>query len=455
MSIPVERHACLESERSVLASILIDPDAIGLVEDLDPLDFFSPPYACLFGTMRRLASQGSPVDFVTVRGALEHMGDLARAGGDETLTDLVNAIPRVENIEAYSDTIRTHAIVRRLFASCARTLAARKRPLEDPKAFLDERTAELVELATAAHADGSVEHVSEVTPRVRAQLVERQSREGVAGLSTGFGSLDRMLAGMTPGQLIVIAGRPGMGKSALAQAIILANVSEGFPSLIFSLEMSREEWVHRMCISQASIDGARARRGLMAQAEWARFNAASARLNRMPLHIDATPALTPEKLRAKARRAHARHGLRLIVVDYLQLMTSSNAKASPEQRVADASMALKSLAKELGVPVVAVAQLNRELERRGGDRRPAISDLRQSGQIEQDADVIAFVYRDVMYHPTTADPRAAEIIVRKQRMGPTGTVKAQFRAEFTRFEDFDPREFDDDDQRQFGGPRGI
>lgn len=450
-----ERHADYDAERSVLASILLDPGVIDLLEDLDPLDFYHPSLACMFGAMRRLRSRGQPVDLVTLRGALVHMGDLERAGGDERLLELTETIPRSDHVDGYTRTIRDHANVRRLFKACAQALGHRNRPIEDPRAFLDEQAGALVAIATAAHGDDAVERVGDVMPRVRAELVERQNRDGVAGLSTGFGSLDRMIAGLTPGQLVILAGRPGMGKSALAQAFALSAVLDGNPALIFSLEMSAEEWTHRMAMSQASIDGGRARRGLLDQREWSRFNVAEARISRAPLFIDATPALTPEQLRARARRTHAREGLKLIAVDYVQLMGSANPRDSSEERVSAASRGLKALAKELGVPVVAIAQLNREVERRGGDKRPTIADLRQSGQLEQDADVIAFVYRECMYHPAKADPRSAEIIVRKQRMGPTGTIKAQFRAEYTRFEDYDPAEFDPQGQRHVGGRDGF
>jgi len=451
----VERHADLLAEKSVLASILMDPPVIDLLEDLDPREFYSPSFACIFSTMRRLRGQGQPVDLVTVRGALAHMGDLERAGGDEALLSLADTIPMTTNVEAYTRTIRDHASIRRLFSACAHALAFRSRPVEDPRAFLDEQAGRLVAISTEAHGDDAVERAGAVMPRVRAQLVERQDRDGVAGLSTGFGSLDRMIAGLTPGQLVVIGGRPGMGKSALVQAMVLSSVLHDAPSLIFSLEMSKEEWCHRMALSHGSIDGNRARRGTLDQSDWMRFDIAENRIGRAPLFIDDTPGLTPEALRARARRTHARHGLKLIAVDYLQLMGSSNPRDSSEERVSEASRGLKALAKELGVPVIAVAQLNREVERRGGDKRPTIADLRQSGQIEQDADVIAFVYRECVYHPSKADPRAAEIIVRKQRMGPTGTVKAQFRAEFTRFEDYDPREFDTQGQRSTGGRDGF
>lgn len=449
-----QRHADLQAERAILASVLLDPDALGLLEDLDPGVFYSPGNAVVFRTMLRIARNGQPVDLVTLRGALAHMGDLQRAGGDEALLALTEHVPISTNVEGYAATVKDHASVRRLFASCGRTLARKGTAIEDVPEFLDARTRELVEIATEAHSDGSVEHVADVLPQVRGQLHERQERGGVAGLSTGFGSLDRLLAGLTPGQLVILAGRPGMGKSALAQAIVLHNVLESRPAMIFSLEMSSAEWTQRMAMAHASIDSNKARRGLLSESEWSRFTMTENRLRRVPLFIDATPGLTPEALRAKARRTHARHGLRLLVVDYLQLMRGGAPGDSPEQVVGEASRSLKELAKELGIPVIACAQLNREVERRGGDKRPIIADLRQSGQIEQDADVIAFLYREFVYHPKKADPRHAEIIVRKQRMGPTGTVRAQFIAEFTRFEDYDPHEAADG-QKKLGGGRGL
>lgn len=449
-------HADVDVERQIVASILYDPEVAALLEDLDASDFHSQACAATYMTLRRMHRLGKPIDLTTVRAELEAIGDLSRAGGDEGLLSFVESIPVSDHVEGYAQIVRDHAAVRRMLAAAGQTWAQRENPIDDARAFLDATAAKALKIATSAHGDDTVRRLGDVLPEVRADLVERKRRGGLSGLSTGFGGLDRLLTGLTPGQLVIVAGRPGMGKSALVQAFMLSAARSKKPAAAcaFSLEMSASEWVHRMAMSQASVDGTRARRGLLNQGEWSRYNTAEQTLARLPIFIDDTPALTPEQLRARARRVHAREGLGLVVVDYVQLMTSSNPRASSEETIAAASKGLKALAKELQIPVVACAQLNREVERRGGDKRPTMSDLRQSGQIEQDADVIAFVFRECVYEPKKADPRAAEIIVRKQRMGPTGTIRVQFRAEYTRFEDVDPEDFHGE-QRQLGGPRGL
>lgn len=443
-------HADPAAEDAVISCAFMDSTLLDVIEGLEPTAFMRPSSACIFAAQLRLHGQGKPVDLVTVRAELDRMGDLQQAGGDVELLRLMENIPNLKAVEAYASRISELAQVRAVEHGLRKTLATLAAPIEDVPRFLASAQAELTEATTDPTADVRLVALSDVIPAVEADLQARQDRDGSTSITTGLKGLDDKLgAGMDPGWLMIVAGRPGMGKSALAQCTARAVSEASGPVLIFSLEMSREDWVKRLVLAEGSIDGANARTGSMNAAEWTAFRAAKAKLAKLPIRIDDTPGLSPHQLRSRARRAKAKGGLALIIVDYLQLMRTPHMdpKERDEAKTAEVSRSLKEVAKELGVPVLAIAQLNREAERRGGEKRPQVSDLRNSGQLEQDADVIALVYRPSFYFPKKHDPRDAEVIIGKNRHGASGTVKCRFEARFCRFEDFDPKTDQETGQR--------
>ncbi|MEQ9074112.1 MAG: replicative DNA helicase [Sandaracinaceae bacterium] len=437
------QHHDLEAERAVLSCILLDPSALDALDWLEASDFYAPRNAAVYAALQRLHIRAEPLDIVTLRTELVRMGDLERVT-EEHLLALQDSIPNVEAVEGYARTVRGHATARRVFETCTKLLARQAQPIQDIERFLDEAEATLHGVSTSRRDDASIVHIADVMSESLANLQERQQRNGISGLSSGFRGLDQRLSGLEPGQLILVAGRPGSGKSAFAQAVALHNALERRSVAVFSLEMERVSWGRRFLASQASVPAERARQGTMSEPQWQQMKNTAAQLARLPLHIDATPGLTPYQLRSRCRRIRSRHGLELVVVDYIQLMRWHERLDSTEAQMAEVSKALKELAKELGVPVIALAQLNREVERRGGDKRPQVADLRNSGQLEQDADAILLLYRAHVHFPKKADPRDAEIIIGKQREGGLATVKACFRAEYCRFEDYDPSEFSDE-----------
>lgn len=438
------RHAPhdLAAERALLASVLLDAGVLDELEDLPPGTLYSPQHATMWGAMRRLHARREAIDLVSLRAEIARMGDLERAGGDEALVGLTETVPSGDP-GAYAAIVRRHASVRAMLAAAQGILARAGTPVEDPERFLDEAERAVCTAAAAHRTEAEVETLSAVLDGAIEDLSERQRRGGVSGLPTGFATLDRLLGGLEPGQLLLAAGRPGMGKSAFAQSIALEVAKRHRPVAIFSLEMEARPWGRRFLFSVASVDGMNGRRGHLSNADWQRLMAARARLDALPMRIVARAGLTLYQVRSYARRIRAQIGdLGLVVVDYLQLMRWHERLESREAEFSEISRGLKELAKELQVPVLALAQLNREVEKRA-DKRPILADLRNSGSLEQDADVVLGLFRPYIYHPQKADPRAAEILVLKQREGALGTCKATFRAEFTRFEDYKPEDQDD------------
>ena len=431
----------LEAERAVLGGILLENHALNVVTQiLEPHDFYSRAHGVIFEGMTDLFRRGQPVDNITLRAFLVDRDLLKRAGGDETLLLLTDSIPTVANIEHHARIVREKAVVRRLIQGCHEIAArgyADYGPVED---FLDE--AEKTVFDVAKHRSTSpYEHIKDVVIRTFDEVTQAAERkERITGLPTGFDRLDKLTAGLHSGQLVIVAGRPGMGKTAFALNLAVAAAqARAVPVVVFSLEMAKEELARRLLCSSARVDGSRLRTGMLSRDDWTRLTAAAGPLTNLSIFIDDTPALSLMELRGKARRLRAEHGLGLVVVDYLQLMRAGNRKDNREQEISEISRSLKALAKELGVPVIALSQLNRAVENRAGkDKRPQLADLRESGAIEQDADVILFIYREEVYARDDEERAAAhgiaEIIIGKQRAGPVGTVKCRFFHEFTRFE---------------------
>lgn len=428
----------LDAERAVLGGILLENNALAAASEIvEPIDFYSRANSLIFDAMLELGRGSMPVDLVTLRAWLVDRGTLQKAGGDEHLVTLTETIPTVENIAHHANIVRDKAVVRRLIMRCHEIAAKGYGDYGDVAEFVDDAEKQIFDVSKQTSAS-PYEHIKEVIIRTFEQVQEAAKRkEKITGLPTGFKKLDKMMAGMKPGELIIIAGRPGMGKTALALNIAVnACVARDVPVCLFNLEMAKEELARRLLCSEARVDGGRLRTGSLTREDWTRLTSAAGTLANMKLFIDDTPALTIMEMRGKARRLKSEHGLGLIILDYLQLMRSGTKVESREKEVSEISRSMKALAKELGIPVVALSQLNRGVETRAGkDKRPQLSDLRESGAIEQDADVILFVFREEFYDRDNPELRGmAELIIGKQRAGPVGTVKCRFFHEYTRFE---------------------
>jgi replicative DNA helicase len=431
----------LSAERAVLGGILLDNDALNVViEIISPEDFYSDANRVLFSSMLDITKNGLPVDIVTLRAQLATAGKLQSVGGDDYLLQLTNTIPTIANIEAHSKIIFEKAVIRKLIVSCHEIAAKGYGDYGLLDDFLDSAERSVFEVAKQ-RIRHPYEHVSTVVTRTFEQVTAAAERkEHVTGLPTGFTRLDSMTAGMHPGDLIIVAGRPSMGKTAFALNVAVNACAKktGHPVVVFSLEMPKEQLASRMLCCEARVDASRLRTGRLFKEDWPKLAEAAGTISDLPIWIDDTPGLTLMELRAKARRLRADKGLGFIVIDYLQLMRSGTRSESREQEISEISRSLKGLAKELELPVMALSQLNRGVETRGTkDKRPQLSDLRESGAIEQDADTILFIYRDEVYNQETPDVGIAEVIVGKQRQGPTGTVRCRFSREFTRFDNLE------------------
>lgn len=425
----------LEAERAVIGGILLENDAMNVVlEILSREDFYSEANGVIYETMRELFGKSLPVDHVTLRESLLHKQKLQMVGGDEYLIALTDTIPTVSNIKAHAEIVREKAAVRKLIAACHEIAASGYGDYGELEEFLDHAESSVFGIAKQ-RAKNPYEHVKDVVMRTFEEIYEMGQRgDHITGCPTGFDKIDKMTAGMHPGDLIIVAGRPGMGKTSFALNVgINAAVARKKATAIFSLEMPKEQLVKRMFCSEAWVNGNRMRTGQLTRDDWPKLASAAGMLSELPVWIDDTPSISVLELRAKARRLQSEAGLGLIIVDYLQLMRSGSKNDSREQEISEISRNLKGLAKELSIPVIALSQLNRGVESRT-DKRPQLSDLRKSGAIEQDADTIWFVYRDEVYSKETEDRGIAEIIIGKQRAGPTGTARVRFFDDYTRFD---------------------
>ncbi len=434
----------LEAERSVLGGILLENNAIhGVVEHISASDFYSEANVQIFQAMLDLFSRGQPVDTITVREELSKHSKLQSAGGDEYLLELTNTIPAVVNIESHSKIIREKSVIRKLISACHEVAAGGYGDYGDFETFLDQSEKSIFSVVKERERNPT-QHIAAVVKATFEEIDQAAKNKGhVIGLPTGFDKLDHMTAGLHPGDLVIVAGRPGMGKTAFALNIgVNACIARKKTTAIFSLEMASEQLVRRMLCSEARVDGSRLRTGHLLREDWPKLVAAAGLVSGLPIWVDDTPALTLMELRGKSRRLMAEHDLGLIVVDYMQLMRSGSRNESREQEISEISRSLKALAKELRVPVLALSQLNRGVESRGNkDKRPQLSDLRESGAIEQDADTIMFIYRDEVYNKDTPDVGIAEVIIGKQRSGPVGVMRCRFFNEYTRFENLAEDEF--------------
>jgi len=433
----------VEAEQSLLGGLLIDNSALDQVADtISSKDFYRQDHRQIFIHIINLINSSNPADVITVAESLEKNSELTSTGGIAYLGSLAENMPSVANIRGYAKIIRDNSILRNLITVGSDIVEGAFLPKgKDAQQLLDEMEAKLFAIAESESNRLGYKDFQAVIAQVVRDLEERGQNPGtVTGLSTGFTDLDNLTTGLHGGELIIIAGRPSMGKTALAMNIAEAcGVDQNKAVAIFSMEMGSEQIVTRLLGAVSKVNQQKMRTGKMDEDDWAKIADGLGRLNEAPLFIDEGSALNSYELRARARRLHrsTEGGLGLIVVDYIQLMSALGGQQGENRatEISEISRSLKSLAKELNIPVVALSQLNRNVDSRP-DKRPQMSDLRESGAIEQDADVIMFIYRDEVYNPESADKGIAEIILAKQRSGPIGTVKLTFVGEFTRFENY-------------------
>lgn len=437
----------VDAEQAVLGGLMLDNsewDNIGDV--LLPEDFYRAEHQLIFGIMIRQSEASSPIDVVTLVEALNSHNQLEEAGGLDYLSELAHNAPGTANILAYADIIRERAVLRRLI-SVANTIADTGYNTGGRKAaeILDAAEQQVFNIADERPKDQGPVGMNPLLSRAVDRIDELAAAEGgLTGLSTGFTDLDEMTSGWQKSDLVIVAGRPSMGKTAFAMNLVEnAILKIEKPVLVFSLEMPAESLIFRMLSSVGKINQGKLRTGQLTEEDWPGFNDAVGKLKDRPLFIDDSAGVSPMEMRSRARRVAREHGpLGMIVVDYLQLMQIKGTSENRVNEISEISRSLKLLAREFECPVIALSQLNRGLEQRP-NKRPVMSDLRESGAIEQDADVIAFIYRDEVYNEDSPDKGTAEVIIGKQRNGPIGTVRLSFLGQFTRFENFVQARYDD------------
>ncbi len=440
----------IDAEASVLGGILLRNDVLAGLDQVGDEDFYDPRHRAVFAAMQCLEDNSKPIDVVTLEVELNRMGKLDAVGGLPFLSDLALRVPTADNVAHYADIVRDKHASRRLILAASEIAAMGYEDNEEIGEYLDTAESAIFEV-TQQNQRRSAEHIRGLLKEVFASLDERfKAAGGITGVPTGFNDLDERTAGLQPGELTIIAARPAMGKTSFALSIARnAACGAGFPVLLFSLEMSAQQLAERLLCSEARVDSTSLRRGQLQRQDLTNMTYAADTLSKAPIIIDDTPALTLRELRSSARRFMADKTLRgdrdygLIVIDYLQLMQGSGKgrQSSREQEISEISRGLKGLSKELSCPVVALSQLNRSLESRP-DKRPQLSDLRESGAIEQVADVIMFIYRDVVYNKEAENPNVAEVIIGKNRHGATGTIETFFEGRYTRFDNLSKRNTD-------------
>lgn len=430
----------IEAEQAVLGGVLIDNTIFhSILEILKPDDFYHPAHKIIYSSFIDLYSKNKPIDLITLKEHLEKNDNLEEIGGVVYLASLAENIIPSANALHYAHIVREKAIKRELITGGAKIINLAYQQEEDTDTLLDQAEQAIFSISESRvlpRFKTSKQLVDEVFEQLTARF---EKKELITGIPTGYKKLDELTAGFQKTDLIIIAGRPSMGKTAFGLNIgMRAAIKYNVPVAIFSLEMSMEQLMMRMLCAKAKVDLKKLRTGFLNDEDWAKLYDAADQLSKAPIYIDDTPALEPLELRARCRRLKSEHGLGMVIIDYLQLMHVPQKKDSREQEISYISRNLKALAKEIDVPVVALAQLNRKVEERK-DKRPMLSDLRESGAIEQDADVIIFLYRDEVYNKREDNPKKgiAEIIIGKQRNGPVGTLELTYLSNYTAFEDLE------------------
>lgn len=428
----------LEAERSILGAILLDDKAfLTVFENLKPQDFYLDSHRKVFEQMLQLLSNSRPIDLITLKAELQRANALESVGGAAYLASLTDGLPRALNIEFYAQIVKEKSTLRRLIQISHETMSRSYRDEDTAGEVLQFAEKSIFDIANQQFRAGFTP-ISPIVSDVFKQIEELSNRKApVTGLETGFVDLDKMTAGLHPSDLIIVAARPGLGKTSICLNMAMHIALRKQKSVgIFSLEMSKEQLVKRFLCSEARIDQQRVNTGFLSKDDWMRLSQVSGALSETRIFIDDTANVSIAELRTKARRLSLEHGLDLVIVDYLQLMTGSTQRyENRTQEIAQISRGLKGIAKELNIPVIAVSQLSRAVEsRRGEHSRPQLSDLRESGSIEQDADIVMFIYREDTINPTEENNGLAELIIAKQRNGPTGTVNLAFSRQFTKFD---------------------
>ena len=462
----------LDAEAAVLSAVMLDPAALDKVVDvLKPDHFYSEAHRRIFEAALELKSSGSPVDVVQIGSWLKDRQRLAQVGGTQYLAQILDAAPVVANVAAYGNFIHEKFRIRQLILACQRVSAQGYADYGEPQAFIDSAEQAIYNIARTSSRQ-TTEKLLDVMKKAFARLNDAVARgDRITGVPSGFDRYDRQTAGLHEGDLTIVAARPGMGKTSFVLNVA-ANVAKpkhnelandpnqrwdepGVGVVVFSLEMPREQLANRMVCSEAKVDVSKMRTGFLGPSDWSKLTQAASLLGGLPIWIDDSPGLGLLELRAKVRRLQSEFDQRdesgrkvrkigLVIIDYLQLMRGREGAASREQEISEISRGLKGLAKELEVPVIALSQLNRAVETRSEkSKRPMISDLRESGAIEQDADNIVFIYRDDYYNRESPEQNIAELIIAKQRNGPTGTVKVRFEKQWTRFDNLAEGEYED------------
>ena len=428
----------LEAEQSVLGGLLLSADGWDAVaETVVANDFYRPGHRLIFRQISQLAEAVEPVDVITVADKLEASGELEASGGLSYLAELAQNTPSASNIRAYAQVVSERASLRKLIEAAQEIAESGFSPEgRSSDELIDEAERRIMQIAEQGPKAGGPQEVNPLLEGALARIEELYNAGGkITGLTTGFLELDDMTSGLQDSDLVIVAGRPSMGKTSFAMNLVEnALLAQSKPVLVFSMEMPAESLIIRMLSSIGRINQTNIRNGKLEQEDWPKLSTAMNKLKDVPLYIDDTAALTPTEVRSRARRVHREHGeLGMIMVDYLQLMQVAGSSDGRTAEISEISRSLKAIAKEFKVPVVALSQLNRSLEQRP-NKRPVNSDLRESGAIEQDADVIMFIYRDEVYNEESAEKGVAEIIIGKQRNGPIGTCRLAFVGQFTRFE---------------------
>lgn len=438
-SVKVPPHS-IEAEQSVLGGLMLDNRAWDQIADrVREEDFYRYDHRLIYRVMSKLAEQNKPLDVLTVSEALRELHELDNAGGEVYLFELANNTPSVANIGAYADIVRERSVLRQLIAAANDIASGAFNPEgRSSIELLDAAERQVFAISEQGARVGGPQNIKEFLAKTMDRIDTLFHLDNpITGTPTGYHDFDEMTSGLQPSDLVIVAGRPSMGKTTFAMNIAEHVVIKSKkPVLVFSMEMPGESLVMRSLSSLCRIDQLRIRTGKLEDEDWPRISSTVSMLSEAPMFIDDTPALSPAEVRARARRVAKEHGqLGLIMVDYLQLMQVPGFNENRTAEISEISRSLKSLAKELKVPVIALSQLNRSLEQRA-DRRPVMSDLRESGAIEQDADLIVFIYRDEVYNENSPDKGTAEIIIAKQRNGPIGKVRLAFLGQYTCFENF-------------------
>ena len=424
----------LDAEQSVLGAMLESKEAIAnVIEIVQPEDFYKPAHTEIYETILSLFGRGEPVDAITVADELGRRGSLENIGGKPYITGLLEAYPTASSAGQYARIVEEHALLRRLIDAGNQIQEIGFAIPED----VDEAVDEAEELVFNVGEKRLRDDITPIKPLLSQSMehieILSEGDGGLTGVGSGFADLDEMTTGFQPGNMVILAARPSMGKSAMLSDFALhAAMRQNIPVVIFNLEMSKLELTQRFLASEARVDSQRLRKGTLQEQDWTKLSSALGRLSEAPIFIDDSPMVNLMEMRAKCRRLKSKHGLGLIIIDYLQLMQSPKKSENRQQEVSEISRHLKILAKELAIPVICASQLNRGVEYRA-DKRPFLGDLRESGSLEQDADVVMFIYRDEVYNPDTDRRGEAELIVAKHRNGPTGMVNLAFMNQYTKF----------------------